>query len=89
MDIPYEMRVTYYKRRLEDYSACLKAIENQKTDFLQTVGHQMKGNAQPFGFDELAVIGNELEIAAKANDWQKIKILVEKFGIYLSQNAIQ
>lgn len=89
MDVPHEMRVSYYKRRLEDHAKCLQAIEAQKTEFIETVGHQMKGNAEPYGFDELAVIGKDLELAAKAKDWQKIKNLVEKFGSYLTHNEIQ
>lgn len=89
MELPHELRVSYYNRRLDDYAGCLKAIEAQKTDFLETVGHQMRGNAEPYGFNELAVIGKDLEIAAKAKDWQAIKSLVEKFGTYLTLHPLR
>jgi HPt (histidine-containing phosphotransfer) domain-containing protein len=88
MDVTLEMRQNYLKRRRDEYAKCLIEIENKKITFLETIGHQMKGNAQPFGFDELATIGNELEKAAKVSDWQSIKACVEKFGIYLSKQEL-
>jgi HPt (histidine-containing phosphotransfer) domain-containing protein len=88
MDVTLEMRQNYLKRRNDDYTKCLIEIKNKKTDFLETIGHQLRGNAEPFGFDELAIIGKELEKAAKASDWQSIMACVEKFGIYLSKQKI-
>jgi HPt (histidine-containing phosphotransfer) domain-containing protein len=88
MDVTLVMRQNYLKRRRDEYAKCIIEIKNKKTDFLETIGHQLRGNAQPFGFDELAIIGNELEKAAKVSDWQSIKDCVEKFGIYLSKQDL-
>ena len=88
MDVTLEMRQNYLKRRLDDYKKCLIEIENKKTDFLETIGHQLRGNAEPFGFDELAIIGQELEEFSKASDWQNIKLCIEKFGNYLAKQKL-
>lgn len=85
MDIPENMKVTYIERRRKDYIDCLAAIESKNADVLKRVGHQMKGNALSFGFDDLAGIGENLENAAEKKDWEQIKVCVTQFGSYLQK----
>lgn len=85
MELPIEIRTNYFKNRLQDYGECLEALELKTSEKISRVGHQMKGNAITFGFDGLADIGENLENAAFNKDWDKIKIYIEKFGAYLSE----
>lgn len=86
MEIPPVMKSNYFTRRLKDHTDCLKAIEEKNFEPLERIGHQMKGNAQTFGFEDLAWIGDKLEIAALEKDWVRITTLVKKFGSYLEKN---
>lgn len=88
MDVPIEMKTLYFQRRLKDHSDCLAALENKDIKNLERIGHQMKGNAVCFGFDELGDIGEQLENASIKKDWDEIAQSVEKFGNYLSKNSV-
>lgn len=78
--IPHEMKVVYIQRRLSDFAECNRAIETGDFSFLEKVGHQVKGNAQSFGFDALSPIGVALEAAAKERNIENIKKAVHDFG---------
>lgn len=78
--VPHEMKVVYIQRRLSDFAECNRAIESGDYSFLEKVGHQVKGNAQSFGFDSLSPIGIALETAAKERNIENIKKAVQDFG---------
>lgn len=78
--VPHEMKVVYIQRRKSDLVECNKALEAGDFSFLEKVGHQVKGNAQSFGFDQLSPIGIELEDAAKSKDLNRAKLIVKEFS---------
>ncbi len=78
--VPHEMKVVYIQRRKTDFVELNKAIENGDFSFLEKIGHQVKGNAQSFGFDELSPVGIALEKAAKSKDLAQAKTIVKRFG---------
>ena len=83
IDIPEEMKVKYIERRKQDYEACLKALETNDFETFLRIGHQLKGNAASFGYDDLGLIAAALENAAKAQDLSLIKNLVSQFQSFL------
>lgn len=62
MDLPASMYVNYLARRKADHARLASAISSPAgiEDF-KTVGHQIKGNASSFGFNELVSIGEAME----------------------------
>lgn len=80
MQVPVEARQKYLDRRKQDVVACHEAITKEDFHFLERVGHQIKGNAVTFGFDELTNVAAAMEQAAKAKDLTKLKELVLKFS---------
>lgn len=80
LQVPHELRVVYIQRRKADLVECLKAIETSDFPFLEKIGHQIRGNAQSFGFDELSPVGISLEKAAQAKDLQQAQTIVKTFG---------
>ena len=83
MDIPQEFRVQYIERRQSDLQSCLEAIQKSEFGTLERIGHQIKGNATSFGFDELATIGELLEDAAKKQDLARAEDITKNFQVYL------
>lgn len=83
MDIPEEFRLQYIERRQSDLQSCLEAIQKNEFGTLERIGHQMKGNATSFGFDDLAVIGENLETAAKNQDLARAQDITKNFQTYL------
>lgn len=83
MDIPEEMKAKYIERRKQDYATCVDALKNNDFETFLRIGHQLKGNAASFGFDDLGLIAAELETAAKVKDLSQIKNLLTKFESFL------
>lgn len=83
IDIPDEMKAKYIERRKQDYVNCIEALAKSDFDTFIRIGHQLKGNAASFGYDDLGVIATDLEKAAKNQDLTQIKTLMEKFDNFL------
>ena len=79
-NVPHEIKVVYINRRKLDLIECNKALETGDFLFLEKVGHQVKGNAQSFGYDFLASYGVDLETAAKSKDLSRAKTIVFEFN---------
>ena len=87
LNIPDEMKIKYIERRKQDYDDCLKAlVKNDFATFLR-IGHQLKGNAASFGFDDLGLIAVEMEKAAHESDISKIKLSVDKLDDFLKKQS--
>jgi len=78
--IPYEMRLLYLQRRKTDLINCQKAFESQDFSFLEKVGHQVKGNALSYGFDDLSPIATALEAAAQEKNMNHLKVVLINFN---------
>lgn len=79
MQVPVEARQKYLERRKQDAIASKEALSKQDYAFLERLGHQVKGNAVTFGFDELTNIAVAIEQAAKAKNITQLQTLVEQF----------
>lgn len=87
MAIPDEMRKKYLERRQRD----AKILEESRLsgDFSEFVklGHQLKGNAATFGYDELAEIGKRMEEAGENNDPAAADTSLDEFKKWISLNV--
>jgi HPt (histidine-containing phosphotransfer) domain-containing protein len=83
IDIPEEMKAKYIERRKQDYAVCLDALKNNDFETFLRIGHQLKGNAASFGYDDLGLIAVELENAAKEQNLSQIKNSLTQFENFL------
>jgi HPt (histidine-containing phosphotransfer) domain-containing protein len=72
MDVSTDMRFRYFQRRVKDYSDCLGAVRIKNPEPIYRIGHQLRGNAESYGFIELARVGQKLEEAARKGDWDQV-----------------
>lgn len=79
MQVPVEARQKYLERRKQDVIASKEALSKLDYAFLERLGHQIKGNAITFGFDELTHIAVAIEQAAKTKDTAQLQELVTRF----------
>jgi HPt (histidine-containing phosphotransfer) domain-containing protein len=79
IDVPPEMRQVYIERRRADLQAGRQAIEAKDFGFFEKLGHQIKGNAQSFGFEGLSPIAIALEVAAQKKNIVEVKLAFEDF----------
>jgi HPt (histidine-containing phosphotransfer) domain-containing protein len=65
MKIPDELRRKYTERRARDAEDLGASLEAGQFDVLARIGHQLKGNASTYGYEELAELGRKMEHAAE------------------------
>lgn len=61
MDLPIEMYKKYIERRKADLSQLQEAVSSGSVEVFKRIGHQIRGNAASFGFEDLADIGTRME----------------------------
>ena len=83
MKLPIELKRKYLHRRLEDMRIVRLTVD--QGDFSQAlrVGHQVKGNAQTFEVPQIAWLGTELETAAKKQDVQTLRRIVQRMEVII------
>ena len=84
MVVPSDLLVRYRERRKKDLENCLHSLHEGNFKVIQTIGHQLKGNGLTFGFQELSIIGGDLERAALAHDLNKLPLALEHFSQWVS-----
>lgn len=78
MQVPVELKKKYLDRRIQDIHNLRDSLESNDYSLALKIGHQVKGNAVTFEFPQIAGLGMEMETAAKKQDKEKVKILIEK-----------
>ncbi len=77
--IPDEMRRRYVDRRFKDIQDCHNKLVNLDWIFFERLGHQLKGNALSYGYEDLSEIAFDLEAAALEKDLIKLETCVNAF----------
>jgi HPt (histidine-containing phosphotransfer) domain-containing protein len=86
MDLPQEFYVNYITRREKDLAALTEAAQTQNVEVFQRVGHQIKGNAESFGFGELTVIAQEIEKVTPIDMVNKSsEVVLAKFSFWIQE----
>ena len=87
LEISPEAKQKYLERRRSSVVVLEHAIEHHEEEVLKTIGHQLKGNARVFGFDDLEPIARELEHAAIEQDWIAAARMVEMFREWVGRQG--
>lgn len=68
IEIPEEIRARYISRRQKDIESLRAALNSRSLEEFKRVGHQLKGNAASFGYNDLEKVAIQLEAAGDSND---------------------
>lgn len=83
--IPEDVRKKYIERRKKDLADCRMALSNADFKCFSFIGHQIKGNAITFGFDELTPIALEMERLAAEKNVENLHELLNQFESVLNR----
>ena len=83
--IPEDVRKKYIERRKKDLADCRLALANADFKCFSFIGHQIKGNALTFGFDELTPIALEMEKLAVEKNVDNLHDLLNRFEAVLKR----
>lgn len=79
----------FLRARHDDVISITAALNTGEWKTVYILGHSMKGSGGGYGFDEISVIGNVIETAAKAEDAAAVKTGVARLADYLARIDIQ
>lgn len=75
-----------YLKRMQEYTRTLEsALAVLDFASIETVGHNVKGTAEPYGFEQLGYIAERLEAAAKKRDAVQVAVCVREFTDYVDR----
>ncbi len=86
MEVPTDIMAKYIERRKQDFKDCLSSFEQHEYGELEKVGHQLKGNGATFGHPELTTIGTKLELAAREQDNETLKVALKEFSDWVNNH---
>jgi HPt (histidine-containing phosphotransfer) domain-containing protein len=82
--ISEDMKLRYLQRRKSDLASLAQAFDSGDYEMFCMIGHQLKGNATTFGFDELEKIARELEVAGKSESRDEARRSLDSLELWLS-----
>ena len=85
MDI--EMQRQFIIRRSKDIDDCVAKLKNLDWNYFERLGHQLKGTAASYGYDDLGDIANQIEISALHKDLMTLEVHVQAFSYWYEVNS--
>lgn len=83
IEIPEEVRQRYLDRRRRDIECLRSALDSGTFDEFKRIGHQLKGNAASFGYNELESLAVQMEAAAVREDLNEAARQLDLFENWL------
>ncbi len=79
---------SYLSRRSKDLVLVQDALLAGDFEAIRTIGHKLRGHAGTYGFDQLSIIGMDIESAAKLEDAVAVQRLMQLLKDYLEHVEI-
>jgi PAS domain S-box-containing protein len=88
IQIPLDQRLramlpVYLEGKRRDIRIVLAALDHGDYEQIRTVGHKMRGSGAGYGFPEISVMGQRLELAAESRDAHHIREHITELSKYL------
>lgn len=79
----------FLKSREKDIEKVRECLAENDFDAIRLLGHSLKGNGAGYGFDDLSVIGRELELAAADQSQERISRVLADMASYLERVEVE
>lgn len=76
---------TFFANRTKELETLRAALGSGDFEQLRQLGHRMKGVGNSYGFEQVSVIGKQIEDAAKASDRAVIEARLAEYADYLGR----
>lgn len=83
--VPNSLKQLFLKHRAQDIEICFQKWTHSDWNYFETLGHQLKGNAPSFGFEELAPIARRIESFSQQRESEKLKSALVEFQKWFDQ----
>jgi HPt (histidine-containing phosphotransfer) domain-containing protein len=79
----------FLNNRENDIVKMTADLKTENFNEIARIGHSIKGSAGGYGFDDLGLIGADIENAARAAESDRIRELLEDMRSYLDEVVIE
>jgi len=76
---------TFFKNRTKEVETLRAALASGDFEQMRQLGHRMKGVGNSYGFEQVSVIGKQIEDAAKASDRATLEARLAEYADYLGR----
>lgn len=83
-----EMRIQYLSKKKSETAECMISVQQREFKSSSHLGHKLKGNASSFGFEDLGILGDQLEVAANKMDLENSKSILLLINKYIEEAKI-
>jgi len=73
----------YIENRRSDIEKIYNALEAGDISIIETLAYKMKGSGTSYGFERISQLGRQIELSAKDNDRDKIRLNVRELELFL------
>jgi HPt (histidine-containing phosphotransfer) domain-containing protein len=87
MRITEDLRKKYDERRAQDAELLALSLDEGRFEVLARLGHQLKGNAATYGYEDLAQLGRKMEQAAEAHSLPEGKQCLYALRAWVQERA--
>jgi HPt (histidine-containing phosphotransfer) domain-containing protein len=82
--LPEDLRRRYLARRCQDALDCSYKLLSLDWAYFERLGHQLKGNAPSFGYQELSEIALRIESFAQKRNLVELEATLEEFKSWVA-----
>lgn len=77
----------FYNDRIAELGQLQDSFKRLDYDFIRGLAHKWKGFSQPYGFDALASLSEDLEESSLAHDQERSRQLIASIAKYLENKG--
>ncbi|NOZ09060.1 MAG: Hpt domain-containing protein [FCB group bacterium] len=81
-----ELKLIFVEEMQKRIASLEQSLVLHDREAIQHLGHKIKGTGGSFGFENVSLMGADLESAAIAEDWQTIEKTIFKLVDWQSEN---
>ncbi len=79
----------FLENRNMDVEKLRSALDDNDFENLRSIGHSIKGVGGGYGFDQMSVLGADIESAAKESNATEIREIINQLNDYLQHVEIE
>jgi histidine phosphotransfer protein HptB len=77
----------YLINREKEMSVLRNSLESNDFETIEMIGHRLKGNGPSYGFIKIGELGKDLEKAAREQNNESLKELIDELGFFIVKAA--
>ncbi len=81
-----EQKLVYLTRRQTEVGQLKESLAQNNFELSQVIGHRLKGHGETFGFPQISRLGISMEEAAKVQDMEKLKEIINSLDESVEEN---